>query len=76
VDADFHSSRGTTVGDFLFSGEERWRFCERRVSADMTDSELKVDCVPRHFVHCGFCNFSVHEAQGGGDVEGFATIFF
>ena len=31
--------------------------------------------VPRDFVHCGFCNFAVHEAQGGGDV-GDVKIFF
>ena len=31
--------------------------------------------VPRNFVHCGFCNFAVHEAQGGGDV-GDVKIFF
>ena len=27
--------------------------------------------VARNLVHCGFCNFADHEAQGGGDVEGF-----
>ena len=31
--------------------------------------------VPRNFVHCSFCNFAVHEAQGGGDV-GHVKIFF